>query len=133
MSVLVVDTHVLVWWLEASQKLPATVKSLLDPRNTDLHLPVIVVAELVDLCVKGRTFLKLESILAILREEERFVIHDLTAEMAIGMVKYAQLPDIHDRCIVVTTAKLIELGHDALLVTRDRAIRDSGLVPTIWK
>ena len=98
-----------------------------------MHLPAIVVAEIVDLCIKGRTGLKLAPVLAVLRDDERFVMHDLTAEIAMGTAKYAVLPDIHDRCIVATTAKVIELRGDAVLLTRDRAIRDSGLVPTLWE
>jgi PIN domain nuclease of toxin-antitoxin system len=133
MSELVLDTHVLVWWFEANHKLPASVRTLLDNKELDLHLIAIVVAELVDLCVKGRTGLKLEPVLAVLRDEERFVMHDFTAEMAMGMAKYAALPDIHDRCIVAATAKLIESRSDVVLVTRDKAIRDSRLVPTMWE
>jgi PIN domain nuclease of toxin-antitoxin system len=121
-----------VWWLEANSKLPAPIRALLDNKDLDLHLAAIVVAEIVDLCIKGRTGLKLEPVLAVLREDQRFVMHDFTVEMAIGTSKYAALPDIHDRCIVATAAKLIESGRDALLVTRDRAIRESRLVPILW-
>ncbi|MGD0387550.1 MAG: PIN domain-containing protein [Tepidisphaeraceae bacterium] len=133
MSEMVLDTHVLVWWLEANHRLPASVRALLDNKELDLHLAAIVVAELVDLCVKGRTGLKLDPVLAVLRDDERFVMHDFTAEMAMGIAKYAALPDIHDRCIVAATAKLIESRGDVVLVTRDKAIRDSRLVPTMWE
>jgi PIN domain nuclease of toxin-antitoxin system len=133
MSEIVLDTHVLVWWLEANRKLPASVRAMLDNKELDLHLAAIVVAELVDLCVKGRTGLKLEPVLAVLRDDERFVIHDFTSEMAMGMAKYAALPDIHDRCIVAVTAKLIESRNDVVLVTKDQAIRNSKLVPTMWE
>jgi hypothetical protein len=109
------------------------VRALLDNNALDLHLAAIVVAELVDLCVKGRTGLELDPVLAVLREDERFVIHDFTAEMAMGTAKYAALSDIHDRCIVALTANLIESRADVVLVTRDQAIRDSELVPTMWK
>jgi PIN domain nuclease of toxin-antitoxin system len=132
MSELVLDTHVVVWWLEANHKLPASVRALLDNKELDLHLAAVVVAELVDLCVKGRTGLKLEPLLTLLRDEERFVIHDFTAEMAVATAKYFSLPDIHDRCIVAVTAKLVESRGDIVLLTRDRAIRNSNLVPTMW-
>jgi PIN domain nuclease of toxin-antitoxin system len=132
MSELVLDTHVLVWWLEANDKLPASVRTLLDNKELDLHLAAIVVAELVDLCIKGRTGLKLAPVLSVLRSDERFVMHDFTADMALGTAKYAALPNIHDRCIVAATAKLIESRGDVVLVTRDQAIRDSKFVPTMW-
>jgi len=133
MNGMVLDTHVLVGWLEANHKLPASVRALLDNMELDLHLAAIVIAELVDLCAKGPTGLKLDPVLTILRDDEKFVLHDFTAEMAMGTAKYAALPDIHDRCIVATTAKLIESLDDVVLVTRDRAIRDSRLVPTSWE
>jgi hypothetical protein len=69
-------------------------------KRWDLHLAAIVVAEIVDLCIKGRTGLRLEAVLAVLREDERFVMHDFTVEMATGTSKFAALPDIHGRCIV---------------------------------
>jgi len=132
MSELVLDTHVLVWWLEGNPKLPASVRALLDDEQFDLHLAAIIVAELVDLCVKGRTDLKLDQVLAVVRGDERFLIHDFTAEMAMATAKYTSLLDIHDRCIVATTAKLMESRSDVVLVTRDESIRDSKFVPTIW-
>ena len=132
MKVFVVDTHVLVWWLEANPKLPLSVQKLLDDTDTDLHLPAIVVLELVDLCLKGRTALTLDPVLALLRDESRFVVLDLTAELVFLTAKCASLPDIHDRCIVATTAKLREMQRDTVLITRDQAIRKSGLVPTMW-
>jgi len=133
MSQMVLDTHVLVWWLEDNRRLPASVRTMLDDKELDLHLTTVVVTELIDLCVKGRTGLKLDPVLAVLRGDERFVIHDFTAEIALETAKYAALPDIHDRCIVAATAKLNESRGDAVLVTRDQAIRDSKFVPTMWE
>lgn len=133
MSVLVLDTHVVVWWLEGSAKLPTSIRTLLDGSEVDLHLPALVVAELVDICVKGRTELRLQPVTALLRDDERFVLHDLTGVMALDTAAYATLPDIHDRCVVVTTATLIAAGHEAVLITRDKAIRAAGTVPTLWE
>jgi len=123
----------LVGWIEASAKLPHSMRMLLADTDNDFHLAAIVIAELVDLCTKGRTSLKLVPLLQVLRDDERFIMHDFTAEMAMQTAKFASLPDIHDRCIVATTAEPVASGHDAVLVTKDKAIRDSGLVPTIWE
>jgi len=87
----------------------------------------------VDLCAKGRTSLKLDLVLAALRDDARIVLHDFTAAMALATAQYAALPDIHDRCIVAATVKLMASRRDVLLVTRDQAIRDSGLAPTLWE
>jgi PIN domain nuclease of toxin-antitoxin system len=62
MSELVLDTHVLVWWLEGNPKLSASVRAMLDKTELDLHLAAIVVAELVDLCIKERTGLRLNPV-----------------------------------------------------------------------
>ncbi len=40
---------------------------------------------------------------------------------------------LSNRCIIAATAKLIESRCDVVLVTRDKAIRNSRLVPTIWE
>jgi PIN domain nuclease of toxin-antitoxin system len=54
-TALVLDTHVVVWWLEGNSKLSSPVRASLENNDLDLHLPAIVVAEIVDLCIKGRT------------------------------------------------------------------------------
>jgi hypothetical protein len=112
--------------------MPQVLHALLDTKELDLHVPALVVAELVDIGLKRRTTIELAAMLNVLNRDARFVIHDYTAEMALKSARLGQLPDIHDRCIVATTASLLEEGKDVALVTPDRVIRESKLVPTLW-
>ena len=67
-----------------------------------------------------------------LQADSRLTVTPLNEEIALSSVRFVALPDIHDRCIVAAAAKLIETVPGALLVTRDRAIRASAFVPTLW-
>jgi PIN domain nuclease of toxin-antitoxin system len=55
MKSLVLDTHVFLWLLEGNPKLPGALRQAIDDPASDLYLPVLVVAEMVDLISKGRS------------------------------------------------------------------------------
>jgi hypothetical protein len=93
---------------------------------------VIVVAELIDLISKGRSRLDLADLDVALHSDARLTVVAMSEEIALAGVRFVALPDIHARCIAATAAKLIESVPEAVLVTRDRAIRDSAFVPTVW-
>jgi predicted nucleic acid-binding protein len=105
---------------------------VIEDANSDLYLPAMVLAELVDLISKGKSPLTLAELEVALNSDARLAVLPLTGEIALSGVRFAALPDIHDRCIVATAAKLIELIPDAVLVTRDGTIRKFNLIPTLW-
>jgi hypothetical protein len=78
---------------------------------------------------KGEDHPKAWTVARNLLADLRYVLHDFTSKMALNTAKHASLSDIHDRCIVATTASLLEMGHDAVLVTRDQSIANQGLCP----
>jgi hypothetical protein len=45
----------------------------------------------------------------------------------------AALADIHDRCIVATTLRVLATKRETALVTADQKIRQCGLVPVVWE
>lgn len=132
MSNLVLDTHVFLWLLEGNPKLPVSLRHLINDPTNDLYLPALAVAELVDLIGKGRSPLNVRDLEAALQSDLRLTVIAMSEEIALRTARFIALLDIHDRCIVATTAKLIETLGQAVLVTRDQTIRDSGLVATIW-
>ena len=133
MKNLVLDTHAFLWLLEGNPKLPSTLRQAIEDAATDLYLSALVVAEMVDLISKGRSPLSISDLTMALHADSRLTVTPLNEEIALSGIKYVTLPDIHDRCIVAAAAKLIETVPDAVLVTRDRAIRDSSFVPTVWE
>jgi PIN domain nuclease of toxin-antitoxin system len=130
---LVADSHAIVWQSQRSPELSdVAADALLEAEETDGV--VVSVASLVDLWyVTQTTKAVTEADLAELREKiaasPELSLHPIDEDVADATTAIARdvLADPWDR-FIVATAKVLEVS----LVTRDRAIRDSGLVPTIW-
>ncbi len=126
------DTHVLIWWLERSKKLPNSHRSALEragPQNPVL-ISDITLWEVAALLELGRIKLKLP-----LREWlERACAPPLVQRCGISptvAAEVAALPshfhrDPADRIIVATTRVF-----GATLLTCDKRILESRLVPTL--
>ena len=70
---------------------------------------------------------ELRGILAVLEEEAVCLFTPLRAEDVLGSAALSAIPDIFDRLIVYEAVK-----HNAILITRDAAIAQTGLVQTLW-
>jgi PIN domain nuclease of toxin-antitoxin system len=132
-TALVLDTHAFLWLLEGNPKLPRTVRDRIEDLTVDLCLPALAVAELVDLISKGRSPLDLTMLRAAWDADDRVSVVPMDEQVATLTGRFESLRDIHDRCMVATTTRLIELGKGAVLVTRDAAVRAAQLVPTVWE
>jgi PIN domain nuclease of toxin-antitoxin system len=126
------DTHVLLWWLEARGQLPASQKDVIDQagREHDLLVSDISLWEIATLHALGRIRLGLP-----LREWlERATAPPLVQRVGISpavAAEVAALPatfhrDPADR-ILVSTARI----HGATLLTCDPRIARAGIVPTL--
>jgi len=132
-TALVLDTHAFLWLLEGNPKLPPTVRQRIEDPTVDLCLPALAVAELVDLISKGRSPLDLAMLRAALDADDRLSVVPMDGEVALLTGRFVSLRDIHDRCMVATTVRLMELGKGAVLVTRDAEVRAAQVVPTVWE
>lgn len=123
----VLDTHVLVWWIEGSRKLPSSTRRLLDreSKKAPLWIADVSLWEIAALVETGRIRLAVP-----LRDWlERAVAAPLVAVHPITPAIAADVPslppwDPADRMIVATARAL-----GATLVTLDERIRESGVVP----
>ena len=130
MAVYVADTHALLWYLSGDKNLTSAARSAFDEAtsgSSQIIVPAIVIAELVRLCEKGGIDTHISQIITTLRSRPGFLLTALTPEIATGIQPLMTLNDIHDRLIV---AEAIASG--AILITRDKVITDSGLVPVLW-
>ena len=130
MSVYVVDTHALAWYLSGSPLLGDEGRDLLDKATRgecQIIIPAIVIAELVMLVERRRAFIDLSAVIAKLREYPTFRLTSLTPEIVLYSQNLPGLPDIHDR-LIAAEAKY----EDAGLITRDQSLTESGIVSTIW-
>jgi PIN domain nuclease of toxin-antitoxin system len=126
------DTHVLIWWLEGSRSLSPAVRGVLDGAGPEAPLLVsdITLWEVATLVELGRVRMRIP-----LREWlERAVAPPLVERLGISPAvasEVARLPDTFHRDpadrILVATARVM----GATLLTTDRRIVASGLVPTL--
>jgi PIN domain nuclease of toxin-antitoxin system len=93
-------------------------------------IPAVVVAEMVMVVEKHRvkaTIDELKMVIASLRQENICLFPPLTAEDILESTALSEIPDIFDRLVVYEALK-----HNALLITKDEIISQSGVVSTIW-
>ena len=80
--------------------------------------------------VSGRTSLSWEDIVNAVRRDDRFEIVDFNLDI---LHQLDTSLEMHDSIIVATATLLRDsLDEDIALITRDKDIRDSGLVATVW-
>lgn len=130
---IVLDTHVWVWWVSHSRELPQRVRRLID-RNAGehpIHVSSVSAWEIAMLAKKGRLQLTMSADDWIAKCEALPVLRFIPVDNRI-FVRSVSLPEpLHndpaDR-IIVSTA--LHLG--ARLVTRDEKLRGYGHVETVW-
>lgn len=126
------DSHAVVWYLQGSDRLsPPAAQALAEAEETDGI--VVSIATLVDLWYVTQTTRKLtDTHLAELRNallSSGFILQSIDLPVADATMSIARdlLADPWDR-FIVGTARMLALP----LVTRDKAIRESRIVPVIW-
>jgi PIN domain nuclease of toxin-antitoxin system len=126
----VLDTHTLVWHLTNDSRLGAQACAILDDENSQLIVPVIVLAEAKFIADRKRVPLAFEEILRAVVSDPRCTV------LPLDIFIVASLPsnlDIHDGLIVATALYCREFFSDGVaILTKDQAISHSGLAPTKW-
>lgn len=129
----VLDAHALVWYLEGNPRLGAGAKAVLDDPARQLVLPMLALAEAVDVVGKGKSSIRaVSSLLGRLQTDSRIDLAPLTWDVFQHSLGLTVFPDIHDRLIVATALYLQDQGHTVVLLTKDTAIQGSGLIPIVW-
>lgn len=128
MSVLL-DTHAALWLVQGDDRLsPAALSRLQELDRDEILVSDLMLFELALLITKRRVVVD-ERLGSFLNDfAAHFHVLPVDAPIAATAAELA-LPqgDPFDRIFVATAVR-----HALPLVTRDREIRDSGLVPTIW-
>lgn len=134
MSAFLADAHALYWHLLEAPNLSAGARGVLSEADRGDHrivVPGIALVELVYLIERGRV--APEPLEVLMRRTARpassYTLAALDEETvrALRRVPRSAVPDMPDRII---TATALQLGLP--LITRDEAIRRSGIVPVVW-
>jgi len=126
-----VDTHVVIWWLGGSKKLPAEHRRVI--RNALHHRELVAISAitLLEIAVLGqpgsRRHIPADKVLSEIDSSPDFQVLPLTVEIAAEVAAMGRsLRDPIDRTIVAT-ARI----HGLRLITADQRIIDSKLVPVV--
>ena len=131
---IVLDTHVWVWWLDDPSQVPRNTRKLIaeSAQKNSIWISSISAWEIVRLSEKGRLKFTIDAQDWILKSEALPFFRFVPVDNVIAMRSVRLTPPFHkdpaDRIIVATA---IVLG--ATLVTADRRIRQYPHAKTFWK
>lgn len=126
----VVDTNALVWYLTGDSQLTTAARAIFEAAErgeTRLILPAIVIAELYYLNQKRGLYPKFRDVYEQIISKPYFRIIPFEHEAVLDFDRNVAVPEMHDRMIVGLAVHL-----NAPLITSDRLITASGLVPIVW-
>ncbi len=129
---ILLDTHVVIWLAQDYPRISTAAQSMIeDARQKDRGLAIsdITLFEIARLASHGRIDLIPNAETVMTEIERHFVVLPITANIALRAFELpASYPrDPADRIIGATA-----LVEDIPLLTADREIRKSRIVPTIW-
>jgi len=126
----VVDTHALLWYLEASRRLSSTARQVLSGTSDSLIIPTIVLAEARYTIARQRTSVSWDFLLTAVENDGRFLVHQLDLDI---LKRISDQIEMHDAIICATALAYADASGDSVpVVTKDERIIDSGLVETVW-
>lgn len=130
MNVYVLDTHVLVWYLDNDPRLSKKVRRILELSDVIFVIPTIVLAEIKYLFAKKRIGISFNKVNESIREDPRVRIHPFD----FSCVEVLNTGfDLHDGMIVASAILFRDsFDKNTAIITKDDKIRKSGIVKTIW-
>ena len=130
MTTYVADTHSLIWYLGAPDRLGSLARHAFAEATAGrarIVVSVIVLAEIVFIVERGRVRADVRDIIRRVRSSPAFEIVPLTLATVLRLQTLAEVPEMHDRLLVAEA-----LARKAQLITRDRTITEAGIIPTVW-
>jgi PIN domain nuclease of toxin-antitoxin system len=128
----IADTHPFLWFLAGSSRLGAEARRVLQDPTSKIVLPAIVLAEACWIIEHKRLELSITQVLTALDTDPRIEVFPLDRAVIERSDQIRSINEMHDRQIVATALVLAARGEQVVLLTRDRNITDSGLVPVVW-
>ncbi|MFT3788716.1 MAG: PIN domain-containing protein [Tepidisphaeraceae bacterium] len=132
MTTLVIDSQSLLWYLEGNPKLSTAARRAMDEPHLLWFVSAIGIAETLSVFEKGPREVTREEFLDFIQTSGRVIVVSVDYSIIHSAMSLRGLDGIHDRIIVATALKMRAVHPDVSLVTSDRVILASNLVPTIW-
>lgn len=129
----IVDTHALIWFLEGNSRLGTAAKQVLENQESKLILPAIALAEAAFIVERGKTSIpSVNDLHTAVNGDRRIVVYPLDRAIIEITNTLLSINEMHDRQIVATAIILKNNGEQVGVLTCDRNITTSGVVPIIW-
>lgn len=126
----VIDTHALLWSIPEPNRLPPRVRDIFQSAEAGavtLVLPAIAAAELQRYYWKNNPSRADADLSYVLNRIRGLQVAPLGLEQILLMSQFPDIGDIHDQLIAVEARRL-----NLPLITRDRKLRDTPGLQTIW-
>jgi PIN domain nuclease of toxin-antitoxin system len=129
----IVDTHALIWFLEGNSRLGIAAKQVLENSESQLVLPAIALAEAAFIVERGKTSIpSVNDLHTAVNGDPRIVVYPLDLAIIEITNTLLTINEMHDRQIVATAIILKNQGEEISVLTCDRNITVSGVIPIIW-
>ena len=126
----ITDTHSLIWHLTEDKKLSKKALAIFteaDKGEAIIIVPTIVLAEIIHICEKKKSELKIKNVIDKIKDSLNYVSYNLNMEVLEKVIGIKDISEMHDR--IITAIALIT---GSMLITKDEEIVKSGIVKTIW-
>lgn len=129
----VIDTHALIWFLEGNSRLGTNATAILSNADSQLVIPATTLAEAVWIVERGRTSISsAKNLFSVVEADPRMVIYPLDKDVIEKTISLSTINEMHDRQITATALVLASQGEIVQLLTCDKNIITSALVPVVW-
>jgi PIN domain nuclease of toxin-antitoxin system len=129
MTTYMADTHSLLWAFHKPRKLGEQARLAFEEianGESTLLIPVIVLAELIFTVENKPVQADLDTILAAIQNSPNIEYIEFDYESALQLRDLTAISEMHDRIIVAAA-----IEYEAILITSDKTISESGLVKVV--
>lgn len=128
----VIDTHALIWLMSDHPRLGKAASATFESDTNRFAVPAIVVAEALFLIMRKRANLTFDEFWRFMDEISNLSFIDLTKSIIRITEGLPYELEMHDRQIIATALSLQQQGDEAAIITKDRLIIQTAIVPTVW-
>ena len=130
METYIADTHSFAWFITADTKLSKRAHRILEQAEeavVEVLIPTVVLAEMTYIAQRKRVKVTIDEVLKRIEQGDGFVVVPFDFAIFQTMLQLPDKWEIHDRIIAATAHY-----YNAKLITRDRDLRSSDQVTTVW-